>query len=257
VTDDEELFAADLIGKRLMGVTAAWHHYADEEPSLLHLWLHLEGLGPVHFHTPGAGLSLRIDQPHEPYSMEQYGSVVVVEDSPDLSVTRFIGEPVRSVREISYRDARSDFVAGLTLQFPGGSIRLLALDDELVLAHDQHLGSVEADLYEDVILARVVQNSERFPSQWDAWTTGGQYLYLRYRHGEGTVEQHPSEDTDTWDGEESRLWTKWIDGTDGGGIDLTDFLAVAGLRLASDAETVSGGGAGSPHPGWAAHHGGQ
>ncbi|MFC9634317.1 hypothetical protein ACFTY8_34945 [Streptomyces mirabilis] len=239
MSEGEELFAADLIGRRLLRVTTACHHHADDEPSLLHLWLHLEGLGPVLFHTPSTGLSLRIDQPHEPYSMEQYGSVVVVEDSPALSVTRFIGEPVRSVREISYRDARVDFVAGLTLQFPGGSIRLLAFEDELVLAHDQHLGPVESHLREDVILARV-QTSGRFPSQWDAWTTGGQYLYLRYRHGEGTVEQHPSEDTDTWDGEESRLWTKWNDGTDGGHIELTDFLALAGLRLASDAEISCG-----------------
>ncbi|MFF1597841.1 hypothetical protein ACFVYV_10140 [Streptomyces mirabilis] len=82
----------------------------------------------------------------------------------------------------------------------------------------------------------MVQTSGGFPSQWDAWTTGGQYLYLRYRHGEGTVEQHPSEDTDTWDGEESRLWTKWDDGTDGGHIELTHFLTLAGLRLASTAE---------------------
>ncbi|MET7976138.1 hypothetical protein ABZW44_24440 [Streptomyces mirabilis] len=65
MTDDEELFAADLIGERLLRVTTAWHHYADGEPSLLHLWLHLEGLGPVHFHTPGTGLSLTIDQPDE------------------------------------------------------------------------------------------------------------------------------------------------------------------------------------------------
>ncbi|MFD9509945.1 hypothetical protein [Streptomyces mirabilis] len=240
MTDDEELYAADLIGRRLLRVTTAWHHYADGEPSLLHLWLHLDGLGPVHFHTPSTGLSLTIDQPHEPYSMEQYGSIVVVEDPPGLSVTRFIGEPVRSVREIGYRDARVDFGAGLTLQFPGGSIRLLALDDELVLAHDRHLGPVETHLHEDVILARVAQTSGGFPSQWDAWTTGGQYLYLRYRHGEGTVEQHPSEDIDTWDGEESRLWTKWDDGTDGGRIELTDFLALAGLRLASTAEISRG-----------------
>jgi hypothetical protein len=205
--EGEELFAADLIGKRLMRVTTSWHHYVEDEPSLLHLWLHLEGLGPVQFRTPGTGLSLTVDQPHEPYSMAEHGSVSVVDDSPDIPVTRFVGQLIRSVREISYRDGRVDFTAGLTLQFPSGSVRLLALDDELVLAHDQHLGPVEAYLHEDATLARVVQTSGGCPSQWDAWTTGGQYLYLRYRHGEGTVEQHPSEDTDTWDGEESGLWT--------------------------------------------------
>jgi hypothetical protein len=239
VTEDEELFAADLIGRRLLRVTTAWHHYAEDELSLLHLWLDLEGLGPVHFHTPSIGLSLRIDRPHEPYSMDEYGSVTVVHDSQDVPVTRFVGQPIRSVRDIRYRDGHVDFTAGLTLQFPGGSIRLLALDDDLILAHDQHLGPVEAHLHEDVTLARVVQTSGGFPSQWDAWTTAGQYLYLRYRHGEGSVEQHPSEDTDTWDGEQSKLWTQWDDGTDGGHIELADFLVMAGLRMASDADLSS------------------
>jgi len=239
MTDDEELFVADLVGKRLLQVTTAWHHYAEDEPSLLHLWLHLEGLGPVQFHTPGTGLSLRIDQPHEPYSMEQHGHVTVADDSPDVPVTRFVGQPIRSVREIRYRHTPYDFAAGLTLQFPGGSIRLLALDDELILAHDQHLSPVEAYLHEDVTLARVVQTCHSFPSQWNAWTTRGQYLYLRYRHGEGSVEQHPSEDPDTWDGEDSSLWTEWDDGTNGGCIELADFLATAGLLLAADAEVSS------------------
>ncbi|MGW7582380.1 hypothetical protein ACWGKU_15255 [Kitasatospora sp. NPDC054768] len=113
MTDDQELFASDVIGRRLLRVTTAWHHYAGDEPSLLHLRLHLEGLGPVFFHTPGTGLLLRIDQPHEPCSMEQYGSVVVVEDSPVLSVIRFIGEPVRSVlvppvHHVTDRGAGSD-----------------------------------------------------------------------------------------------------------------------------------------------------
>ncbi|WP_255369534.1 hypothetical protein [Kitasatospora sp. MBT63] len=37
-------------------------------------------------------------------------------------------------------------------------------------------------------LARVVLTSPTNPSQWDAWTGDGQYLYLRYRHGVGSVE---------------------------------------------------------------------
>lgn len=183
--DDAELFAADLIGRRLQQVTTAWHHYSDDERSLLHLWLHLEGLGPVLFHTPGTGLSLRVDQPHGPYSMAEHGSVSVVDDSPDVPVTRFVGQPIRSVREIGYEDGRVDFTAGLTLQFPSGSIRLLGLDDDLVIAHDQSLGAVEAHLHEDVTIARVVHTCGGCPSQWDAWTTRGQYLYLRYRTARG------------------------------------------------------------------------
>ncbi|MFJ8025526.1 hypothetical protein [Streptomyces sp. NPDC096311] len=237
--DARELLAADLVGKRLVQVTTGWHHYSDDESSLLHLWLHLEELGPVLFHTPGTGLSLRVDQPHGPYAMAEHGNVSVVNDSSDIPLTRFVGQPVRSVREISYNDGRVEFTAGLTLQFPSGSVRLLGLDDDLVIAHDQHLGAVEAHLLEGVSIARVVQTCGACPSQWDAWTTRGQYLYLRYRHGEGTVEQHPSEDTDTWDGEESRLWTSWDDGTNGDWIGLVDFLAMAGLRLTPNAKVCA------------------
>ncbi|MFE9558225.1 hypothetical protein ACFYOD_32675 [Streptomyces sp. NPDC006703] len=122
---------------------------------MLHLWLHLEGLGPVLFHTPRTGLSLKIDQPHEPYSMEQHGHVTVTEDSPVIPVARFVGQTIRSVREIWYRDNRIGFAAGLTLRFPSGSIRLLALGDDLILACDQHLGPVEANLHEDVTVSRV------------------------------------------------------------------------------------------------------
>jgi hypothetical protein len=124
VIDDEELFAADLIGRRVLKMTTAWHQYADDEPSLVHLWLHPEGLGPVPFHTPSTGLSLRADQPHGPYSMEEHGSVSVADDPPDVPVTRFVGQPIRSVREIDYNDGHVGFTTGLTLQFPGGSIRL-------------------------------------------------------------------------------------------------------------------------------------
>lgn len=45
-------------------------------------------------------------------------------------------------------------------------------------------------------LRRVVQTCSAYPSQWDAWTADGQYLYLRYRHGEGCVEWHPGPEDD-------------------------------------------------------------
>ncbi|MER7706824.1 hypothetical protein ABTX81_28495 [Kitasatospora sp. NPDC097605] len=96
----------------------------------------------------------------------------------------------------------------------------------------QPLGAVALHPHEDVILARAVRTCAGNPSQWDTWTTSGQYPYLRHRSGEGTVEQHPSEDVDTWDGAESRLLTHWNDGTGGGRIDLAGFLVLAGLRLA-------------------------
>ncbi|WOX11497.1 hypothetical protein [Streptomyces sp. N50] len=89
-------------------------------------------------------------------------------------------------------------------------------------------------------LTRVVQTCSAYPVQWDAWTADGQYLYLRYRHGEGCVEWHPGPDDDadtpeSWNEGRSGLLIGWDDGTGGGVIGLGDFLAAAGLELAPDA----------------------
>lgn len=84
-----------------------------------------------------------------------------------------------------------------------------------------------------------MQTCSAYPSQWDAWTAGGQYLYLRYRHGEGCVEWHPDPDFDdsleSWNEGRSGLLIEWDDGTGSGVISLEDFLAAAGLALAPGA----------------------
>ncbi|WP_329301842.1 hypothetical protein OG410_29305 [Streptomyces sp. NBC_00659] len=89
-------------------------------------------------------------------------------------------------------------------------------------------------------LTRVVQTCSAYPSQWDAWTADGQYLYLRYRHGVGCVEWHPGpeDDADTpdsWNEGLSGLLIEWDDGTESGVIGLEDFLVAAGLVLAPGA----------------------
>ena len=86
-------------------------------------------------------------------------------------------------------------------------------------------------------LVRTVRTCHAVPSQWDAWTEQGQYLYLRYRHGVGSVEAFPSEDPDTW-GDTRPPLAEWNDGTGSGHIDLAEFLAAAGLELAPDAEVT-------------------
>ncbi|MFJ8867760.1 hypothetical protein ACIRD6_18630 [Streptomyces sp. NPDC102473] len=222
---DEEPYLCDLLGKRLLGATVSQDGPAGSSSSLV---LHTEEQGPFCLRPRGSTLSLTAVPPAGPTPAAETGQ--------DHAMARFIGAPIRSVREIHHRHDGVDLVAGLTFQFPDGDVRVLVLDGELVIAHDRHLGEVEAHLHEDLTLARVVRTCLASPSQWDAWTTEGQYLYFRYRHGEGTVEQHPSEDSDTWDLGDSRLWTLWDDGTDGGEIALPDFLALAGLRLAPDAE---------------------
>lgn len=140
--------AEDLVGRRMLRVTTSWHHYPETEPSLLHMWLHVDDLGPVRFHTPGDGLSMEIDQPHGPYDMDEYGHTTVEDDPPDFPMSAFVGWRILSTREIRYRDGNLDFAVGISMQFPSASIRILNLADEIVLAHDRHLGPVEAHLHE-------------------------------------------------------------------------------------------------------------
>ncbi|MEV6262569.1 hypothetical protein AB0M42_17730 [Streptomyces sp. NPDC051784] len=224
MTDTEELFSSDLLGRRLLGVSVEGGPTAP----ISRLRLHFEELGPVRFDAGDAGLSPSADP----------NAVTATDVARDLGLDRFTGTAVRSVREVRHREGLVDRACGLTFRFPDGEFRLLALEGKLLVTHDgaPAPGDVEALLHEDVTLAQVVRTCPASPSQWDAWTTDGQYLYLRYRHGEGSVEQHPSEDPGTWDGEGSRLLTLWDDGSGGGEISLPDFLAAAGLRLAPDAE---------------------
>ncbi|MFJ4667946.1 hypothetical protein [Kitasatospora purpeofusca] len=247
--DEEPVTAADLVGTRLTRVTAALQdRQSATAPELSHLWLHLEDLGPVLVRSPGTGLSFRAaDTTGAP---DGAGTTT---DPADLPLTRFLGQPIRSVSAIEYRDAGTAstgtalptgaaFTAGLALGFEGGRARLLGLDGALlVVGPEGHLGGIEARLHEDTALARVVRTCSSSPSQWNAWTTGGRYLYFRYRHGEGSVEHFPGgPDADTWDEEGSGLLARWHDGSRGGAIDLADFLVLAGLRLAPNSEVLDG-----------------
>ncbi|MFJ5213659.1 hypothetical protein ACIP98_03000 [Streptomyces sp. NPDC088354] len=81
------------------------------------------------------------------------------------------------------------------------------------------------------ILARVVRTCHGCPSQWDAWTVGGRYLYLRHRHGEGGVERTP----DSWNEGRPELLVEWDDGTATGVIGPAEFLLAAGLEPAPGA----------------------
>ncbi|MFK0203242.1 hypothetical protein [Streptomyces lavendulae] len=137
--------ADDLVGRRLLKVTTSWHHHRNTAPSLLHMWLHMDGLGPIRFHAVGDGLSLGIDRPHGPYDMDEYGHTTVEDDLPAFPMTPFVGRRILSTREIRHR--RLDFAVGITLRFASGSIRVLNLADDIVLAHDRHLGPVETRLH--------------------------------------------------------------------------------------------------------------
>ncbi|MFF4834087.1 hypothetical protein [Streptomyces sp. NPDC001315] len=86
-------------------------------------------------------------------------------------------------------------------------------------------------------LARVVETCCACPSQWSAWTTDGQYLYLRYRSGIGTVDAYDTHDSEQWtripDGAVARFDTG--DRLDGD-MDLAEFCERTGLQLTPEAE---------------------
>ena len=69
------------------------------------------------------------------------------------------------------------------------------------------------------IISRAVQTCFACPSQWDAWTVDGHYLYLRYRWGSGTVDDE--------DGTEIASFT--TGDPYGGVMDLDEFAERAGL----------------------------
>ncbi|MER6064841.1 hypothetical protein ABT167_27440 [Streptomyces sp. NPDC001792] len=81
-------------------------------------------------------------------------------------------------------------------------------------------------------ISRVVQTTCCVPVQWDAWTDEGQYLYLRYRQGVGSVTPYPSNDYTTWDPTVEPI-IAWNDGTGGYDITLEGFAATAGLDLSA------------------------
>ena len=90
-----------------------------------------------------------------------------------------------------------------------------------------------------IVLARVVRTCTAVPSQWNAWTVAGQYLYLRYRSGIGTVDAYDSTDCEQWthvpDGAVARFDTG--DRLDGE-MTLAQFCQHTGIEVADGAEVT-------------------
>ncbi|MFD8703748.1 hypothetical protein ACFV1W_14170 [Kitasatospora sp. NPDC059648] len=136
----------DLVGRQVQGVTCSWFHARDGggEPELLHMWLHMEDLGPVRFHTLDHVLDLRIDEPHNPYDMDVLGRVAVGDALDEFPLAPFAGSKVVSVQHIRQRSI--DSRVGFQATFPAGSVRILALADDLVVTATGLSGVWEDDL---------------------------------------------------------------------------------------------------------------
>lgn len=79
-------------------------------------------------------------------------------------------------------------------------------------------------------LVKVAETCGGCPSQWDAWDEDGDYYYLRFRFGQGTVDTGASQ---------SSPWVRFAEFSHGddmaGVIDLETFARLAGLDV-SEAE---------------------
>jgi hypothetical protein len=123
----------DLVGRQVQRVTCSWFHARDGggEPELLHMWLHVEGLGPVRFHTLDHILDLRIDEPHNSYDMDMLGHVTVSDAPHEFPLAPIAGSGVVSIQHIRQRSI--DSRVGFEMAFQAGSVRILALSDDLVV----------------------------------------------------------------------------------------------------------------------------
>lgn len=77
-----------------------------------------------------------------------------------------------------------------------------------------------------VLLAKVVETCWGCPSQWDSWTIDGEYLYMRFRWGVGTVAREDGEEVARFETGDP------LEGV----MSLADFMARAGLQLAEVAD---------------------
>lgn len=82
-------------------------------------------------------------------------------------------------------------------------------------------------------IVKAVQTCFGCPSQWDAWTDEGYYVYLRFRWGHGTASLYyggDADDVDLWQGPDEFLDFRTDHPLDGV-ISLLDFCERAGIEL--------------------------
>lgn len=102
-------------------------------------------------------------------------------------------------------------------------------------------------------LVRAVQTSIACPSQWDAWDAEGNYYYLRYRSGCGSIDRlwdlqvhfESYEDSETGEERYRRAGEQIASFEYGhpldGCIELAEFCELTGVKLAEDADVTGFG----------------
>jgi hypothetical protein len=80
----------------------------------------------------------------------------------------------------------------------------------------------------EIVLTRIIQTCRACPSQWDAWDADGQYYYLRYRFGHGTIDTARAPN-DLHDAETIAQFN--YGGAYDGDIGIAEFLAQTQVRM--------------------------
>ena len=127
-----------MLGGRLLAVTEArhWHggERAGDSESLLHFWLHSEGLSPVEFHGRGDELVLDQAEPYGSYDLQEDGKTIVAPaQQPDL-LAGVVGQRLRSVTPVF---APGQCLAGVLLRFERQDVLVISIGDEWLLTQGE------------------------------------------------------------------------------------------------------------------------
>ncbi len=95
------------------------------------MWVTVEGLGTRMLHTPGAGsIAILDDPPHQTYSMDEYGTVEVVEGTPQVLGAK-VGNRIEATSGL-WQEPPGEEV-GFILHFGDGDVGVANLSDDLAI----------------------------------------------------------------------------------------------------------------------------
>ena len=123
------LVADDLVGRKVLAVTAAWFVYKTvRSPSPDPVWLNMEGLGQVRCGCAGRGdVALALGDPAG-FDMAEAGRVEV-EPWDEPSIAFVVGSVVARVAPLVYQPHEAE--VGFVLETDRGSVAIVNLADDL------------------------------------------------------------------------------------------------------------------------------
>lgn len=127
------LWRPQVLDRQLVAVTASWHERAGVvHPLPLHVWLHVEGTGPIQLATgDGGALELVAADPYRPYDLGAQGRVRVEAAQAAFPFAAHVGQEIVAIDDLGTR--RFDRPLGIVVTFSSGAVAAANLGDELVV----------------------------------------------------------------------------------------------------------------------------